>query len=317
MKNQKGLSLVELLIAVGGVATLALLLMNLFKQQMSNQVRSETKFEHLELKRLISTTLLDRKACTQTFASKKIGDQFTEIKNSSGSPLYKAGDVLAGTIKIVNFKTVHLKDNGDGTHQIDLLVDIDNSKKIAELNPPPVIIPLKVSAPGSDGLITDCFTEGSHYVRKAGDTMSGDLIVETKVGIGTAHPAVHLDVAGGVKISNHDSNCDSNLEGTQRYNSNLKAMEFCDGSSWKKIGSGNISLKCKSVNVRGKSSSLTATCPADHIVTGCTAGCNGGTDDMDIAVQMEINSCHVGDSNCAGSTPERNVSAICCRILTE
>ncbi|KHD88343.1 MAG: hypothetical protein OM95_09365 [Bdellovibrio sp. ArHS] len=52
-----------------------------------------------------------------------------------------------------------------------------------------------------------------------------------KVGIGTATPAAALDVNGAVKLGTAIS-CDATAEGSMRYNSTRKLMEFCNGSEW-------------------------------------------------------------------------------------
>ena len=41
-----------------------------------------------------------------------------------------------------------------------------------------------------------------------------------------------MDVNGLIKIGNNQSQCSSNIEGCLRYNSNLKNIEFCNGSNW-------------------------------------------------------------------------------------
>ncbi|MFA6279622.1 MAG: hypothetical protein WC612_02355 [Bdellovibrionales bacterium] len=59
------------------------------------------------------------------------------------------------------------------------------------------------------------------------------------VGIGTSTPAAKLDVAGAVnasgsvKVGADAAACSAAKEGTQRYNSTSKAMEFCNGTAWK------------------------------------------------------------------------------------
>lgn len=311
MRNwQKGLSLVELMIVIGALGGVALIVAQISKQQITNQVRSETKFENLELKRLISTTLYDRQACQKSFAGVNIGSTLNEIRNAAGSSLYKVGDVLSGAIKITEFKTFHKLDNGDGTHQMDLKVTLENQKKIATLNLPVLTIPLKVSATSPTGAITDCTTEGSHYVRKSGDTMSGDLIVETKLGIGIDDPAARLDVAGGVKMANDTSACALKTEGTQRYNSTSKMMEFCNGTSWMPIGV-NKELKCIRIMTKAVSGTLAAQCPAGYIVTGCLSGCTGNTSDQDESVNLSTNTCYLNDVSCGG---ERVLYGICCKM---
>ncbi len=56
------------------------------------------------------------------------------------------------------------------------------------------------------------------------------------VGIGTTVPAAKLDVAGDIKISNSAATCNATTEGSQRYNSTSKKMEYCNGSSWIAMG---------------------------------------------------------------------------------
>ena len=62
------------------------------------------------------------------------------------------------------------------------------------------------------------------------------LVVTTggNVGIGLAAPAVALDVAGGIRPGSQSAvtACSSTLEGTQRYNYAVHAMEYCNGSAW-------------------------------------------------------------------------------------
>lgn len=60
--------------------------------------------------------------------------------------------------------------------------------------------------------------------------------INWNAGIGTNDPKAKLDVAGGVKIGN-DPTCDSDKDGTLRYNNGI---EYCNGSDWKKVGSPNI-----------------------------------------------------------------------------
>ena len=58
------------------------------------------------------------------------------------------------------------------------------------------------------------------------------------VGIGTtAAPQAALDVNGGVRIGTQ-STCNASTEGTQRYNSTSKKMEFCNGTAWGDVGGG-------------------------------------------------------------------------------
>jgi len=68
--------------------------------------------------------------------------------------------------------------------------------------------------------------------------VSGNAIFNDNVGIGTSTPQVKLDVNGEVRIGNTGITCASNIEGSQRYNSVDKVMEYCDGTSWQSFGTG-------------------------------------------------------------------------------
>ena len=65
----------------------------------------------------------------------------------------------------------------------------------------------------------------------------GDFSTD-RVGINTTSPQATLDVNGGVKISNDTDACNASKEGTQRYNSTSKQMEFCNGTAWQNMSGG-------------------------------------------------------------------------------
>ena len=59
------------------------------------------------------------------------------------------------------------------------------------------------------------------------------------VGIGITAPVAKLDVSGRIKLaSDTTATCTSALEGSQRYNSSTKSMEFCNGSTWIRLALG-------------------------------------------------------------------------------
>lgn len=74
-----------------------------------------------------------------------------------------------------------------------------------------------------------------------------------RVGVGTATPTALLDVEGEVKFGNTSAPCTASSEGQQRYNSNTKQMEFCNGISWKTVGAPSMAAETFSAtgNVAG------------------------------------------------------------------
>jgi hypothetical protein len=60
------------------------------------------------------------------------------------------------------------------------------------------------------------------------------------MGIGTTGPEAKLHVEGDVKIGNSAAACNSTTEGSVRYNSSTKVMEFCNGTIWKTPGGNSV-----------------------------------------------------------------------------
>jgi hypothetical protein len=79
------------------------------------------------------------------------------------------------------------------------------------------------------------------------------------VGIGTTAPAARLDVAGETKIGNTNVACSGANEGSQRYNSSTKIMEFCNGTAWGAMGGGAMVSRYGSGN----------RCPSDNWIAAC------------------------------------------------
>lgn len=82
----------------------------------------------------------------------------------------------------------------------------------------------------------------------------------SQVGIGTTSPSNELDVEGWIEIGDQ-SQTGNDIEGTIRYNSTFKCMQFYDGSIWSCIGKPkmqNFTLRDGiSQNVSGNVSNIT------------------------------------------------------------
>jgi type II secretory pathway pseudopilin PulG len=57
-----------------------------------------------------------------------------------------------------------------------------------------------------------------------------------RLGISKGNPAAELDVNGEIKVGNAGRACDGVHEGSIRYNSAVKNMEFCNGTDWRPMG---------------------------------------------------------------------------------
>ncbi len=107
--------------------------------------------------------------------------------------------------------------SGDA-HWLDLGVKCPGDKVLTRLNPRQPIT-------------------GTPYALQTRGTFVDEM---GNLGVGTATPAAKLDVAGDIKVSNSAANCDGTREGSLRYNSTAKDMEYCNGNTWNEIGGGGV-----------------------------------------------------------------------------
>jgi len=97
MKNNKGFSLVQVMVAAGLMGGIALGVMQLSKQMQTTTVMGETSIEENQLYNHISTILLDSNSCEETFKGLTFGDSVEAIKRvkSDGNSLevYTVGGI--------------------------------------------------------------------------------------------------------------------------------------------------------------------------------------------------------------------------------
>ena len=87
---------------------------------------------------------------------------------------------------------------------------------------------LRTIAFGSDNItIPNTFNSGSTISSSQMNENFNELVNEIN--------NLKLILSGGVKLGS-STNCNSENEGTIRYNTNFKIVELCDGSSWKLSG---------------------------------------------------------------------------------
>ena len=85
------------------------------------------------------------------------------------------------------------------------------------------------------------------------------------VGIGSTTPTTKLEVAGEIKLGNTSSACNAANEGQMRYNSTLKIMQYCNGTTWTATsGSSFDPLSCTTVTVFAVSTNCS--CPVGRLM---------------------------------------------------
>lgn len=240
--THNGFSLVEILIAVGLLGIISVGVMTLSKNMSTTFTQSEVRLSEIEVKQAMVTTLADRAACKKTFEGKNIGELVSAVKVAGGNAIFKTDEVYANrSIKILEMKTVDTGMTGsDGLRTVNFVVTFQKNRKNLEYQTKGLTIPLRVKAASAISPIVDCYSDSEEivntakeevclalagnwdsatmtcslgqYVKKSGDTMSGDLNLPSlhatanissmgSVGIGTSSPSSKLDVRGTINSS--------------------------------------------------------------------------------------------------------------------
>ncbi len=295
--NQKGFSLVELLIVAAGIGGLAVVGMQIAKTQLKTQTKSIFDSDALLTTNEIVGILSDPNKCLNTLGGKNAVSTSNGINAINGNRYYSIASGSSpndgygnSNLKISNYtlsstsaevgqnisylninfaKKSLLKTNSADdilTKKIKLYVEVDASNNITKCR--------SIAA-----ATTDIWTRGS------GSTIfySGG-----NVGIGTTNPQVSFQVAGAIGPGDESqaTSCNAATEGSMRYNKSLRQMQFCGSEagppvsySWKAMGGNGYS----SINVRTASRnawrwpSITAVCNSDEKALGGGGSCSGGS----------------------------------------
>lgn len=263
--SQKGLGMVEIIIAIGMLGGLILGVMEMSKMMSDNTTKFSVDSDIIVTTNEIITDLSNPANCTATFIGVnaltgtvphiKVGPQIRHDGSSFVNNLRvksltlsaTAADITAGTSKlIVEFEKKIQKRLTKKNKFVRLYVVVDASNNITSCR----------ALSGGSGEI---------WSRGAGI----DIYYVGNVAIGHTAPVSALDVAGEIKFGNTASVCGPATEGQQRYSSLLKKMEFCDGTAWK-TGSTIKQKNCSTYQVGTNG----VTCPVGTQIVQVTS--NGG-----------------------------------------
>lgn len=128
--KKNGFSLIEIMVVAAMLAGLALVGMQLMKNQQDATVFAEAKNEELTLTRNLQMALVKKGICQKTFANKKVGDEIDSILLQDESALYMVNTPINGLLKITSLRTVkkNIPEKG-GYGSFDLIVAIERIKK--------------------------------------------------------------------------------------------------------------------------------------------------------------------------------------------
>ncbi|MBY0317001.1 MAG: DUF1566 domain-containing protein [Bdellovibrionales bacterium] len=136
-------------------------------------------------------------------------------------------------------------------------------------------------------------------------TANGGVSTTTLTTSGAISASGDIVTLGGVKIGTVGTSCNGTTEGTIRYNSSAKKMEFCNGTIWANISSGTQA----SLAIGSPSSSLVKSGPVTYTVTY-----GSGTDTATIT--LAVGNITIGGSATAGCSVTSVTGAGSTRTVT-
>lgn len=268
-KSQDGFGIVEVLIALALLGGLIMGVMEVTKMMTKSSAKFSADSDVIHLTNEIISILSVEADCTASFLGQNPTTGSATVIKQAGVDKLTVGSFNGNTnLLIAKYDlTANCPDVSLASQTTCLRIEFNRKKLSHPISKP---IRLYVELDGS-GNIQKCraLSGGASEIWKRGS--GTDIYYDTgRVGVGTTIPASTLDVNGEIKVGNSGAICSAAEEGSQRYNSVSKRMEFCNGTLWKDLGGTIQTRNCVTQNV----STSGATCSAGRIITQITS--NGG-----------------------------------------
>jgi prepilin-type N-terminal cleavage/methylation domain-containing protein len=277
--NDRGFTLVEIMIAAAMVGGLSLVLLQMNKVTVKSTAKSQFDTDVLLTTNEINGILSDPIKCLATLQTTATPTNITNGKYYiSSNALAPAQGYGNSGLMIISYTLSVGATANDGV----LTIVYQNKNILKDTSGPASIIKkINLFITGTPGAITTCrsLSSSSTDIWSRG-TVSNIYYSGGDVGIGTSTPVTQLDVAGGIKPGDQTqvTICDTSTEGTQRYNKLTHAMEYCGYNSgppvtysWMAMGGAGIN-SCIIANSGVVWNTATATCPVGYKMTG--GGCD-------------------------------------------
>jgi hypothetical protein len=151
-----GFSLMETMVAIGLGGMLSVAFMHFTANNEKEKKLIHIQDESLELRRLVTNTMLDPVACRKTLESRTLGSVVPSILDRNGRSVFQTGQVFGRNQIVIESMVIKSRGVSTGTKQGGILdLTIKASKKFGG-DKRNIEIPFDLILDGGTGLIIDC-----------------------------------------------------------------------------------------------------------------------------------------------------------------
>ena len=172
MKQDKGFTLIEVLIAVAIASGLSLVIAQQFKQMTVNNKQADANTEVNSFITQVHSIMADKVSCEQTLNTKSIGS-LVPVIIKNGVSTYTTGQIFNNNFKIIAMKL----DTQNGLQ--GLSVDIKRTSSLLNQNSFTKFIPLQLNIDGTTHKVTSCFSDISNILKTMLQSMPVCMISES------------------------------------------------------------------------------------------------------------------------------------------